>query len=100
MEIEEALQHIFQGGEISKAPSGASESTLRRWRDEYQLQIQEWSGRLEAMISPQGWTVGLIRLSSDPLLRLAEVLLRLPSLPAHWSVMVKALWWLTKSHPL
>jgi hypothetical protein len=99
-EIEGALRHIFQGGEISKAPSGASESTLRRWRDEYKPKIQEWSGRLEDLILSQCRNPELIRLSFDPLARLAEVLSRLPPLPGNWPVMVKALWWLAKSHPL
>ena len=99
-EIEGALRHIFQGGELSKAPSGASESTLRRWRDEYKPQIQEWSGRVEDLILRQCRASGLIRWTLDPLARLAEVLSRLPPLPGNWPVMIKALWWLSKSHPL
>jgi hypothetical protein len=102
-EIEGALHHIFQGGELSKAPSGASESTLRRWRDEYKSKIQEWSGSLEdledMMLQKYG-TPSLIRLMSDPLVRLEEILSRLPPLPFHWPVMIKALWWFAKSHPL
>jgi hypothetical protein len=99
-EIEGVLHHIFQGGEISKAPSGASESTLRRWRDEYQPKIQEWRGRLEETLIRLRRVPGLIGLSFDPLMRLEEVLSRLPPLPSHWTAMVKTLWWLTKSHPL
>jgi hypothetical protein len=91
---------MFQGGELSKAPSGASESTLRRWRDEYKSQIQEWSGRLEDLILRQCRIPGLIGLTFDPLARLAEILSRLPPLPGNWPVMVKTLWWLSKSHPL
>jgi hypothetical protein len=100
-EIEGALQHIFKGGELSKAPSGASESTLRRWRNEYQPKIQEWSGRLEDLMIGQCRTPDLLRLTFDPLARLAEVNTRLPPLlPGNWPVMVKTLWWLAKSHPL
>jgi hypothetical protein len=73
---------------------------LRRWRDAYQPQIQEWSGRLEELILDQRRIPGLIGLSFDPLARLAEVLSRLPLLPGKWPVMVKTLWWLSKSHPL
>jgi hypothetical protein len=64
------LRHIFQGGELSKSPVGASESTLRRWRDEYQPKLQEWAGRLEALIMGQRPTPGLIGLTFDPLARL------------------------------
>lgn len=99
-EIEAALQHIFRGGEISKAPSGASESTLRRWRFEFTPKIQEWSGKLGEMIIRQCRTPGLVGLAFDPLARLAEVLSRLPPLPGNWPVMVQAFWWLAKSHPL
>jgi hypothetical protein len=96
-EIEEALRHIFRGGEISKTPSGAAESTLRRWRDEFQSKIQEWSGRLEEILAiPQA---GLIRWP-DPLRRLEEAMSRLPPLPGKWPVMTGALWWLNKPHPL
>jgi len=96
-EIEEALRHVFRGGEISKTPSGASESTLRRWRDEFQSKIQEWSGRLEEILDiPKA---GLIRWP-DPLRRLEEVMSRLPPLPGKWPVMTGALWWLSKPHPL
>jgi hypothetical protein len=94
------LRHIFQGGELSKSPVGASESTLRRWRDEYQPKLQEWAGRLEALIMGQRPTPGLIGLTFDPLARLEEVLSGLPPLPSDWSLMIKTLWWLTKSHPL
>jgi hypothetical protein len=100
MEIEGALRHIFQGGELSKAPSGASESTLRRWRDEYQPKLQEWVGRLEDLGDQMCRISSLVRMISDPLVRLEKVLCQLPPLPSHWSLMIKALWWLTKSHPL
>jgi hypothetical protein len=99
-EIEGALHHIFQGGELSKAPSGASESTLRRWRDEYKPRVQEWIGRLEELIMRPYQTPGLVRLTSDPLARLAEVISRLPPLPGNFPVMVQTVWWLVKSHPL
>jgi hypothetical protein len=100
VEIEGALRHVFQGGELSKAPSGASESTLRRWRDEYKRKIQEWGGRLDGMVQHLCRPPRLIGLISNPLARLEEALSRLPALPSGWPVMVKTLWWMAKSHPL
>jgi hypothetical protein len=99
-EIEEALRHIFQGRELSKAPSGASENTLRRWRDEYQSKIQEWNGRLEELILCRCSTPGLIGMKFNPLVKLEEILSQLPQLPCKWQVMIKAIWWLKKTHPL
>ena len=96
-EIEDALRHIFRGGEISKTPSAAAESTLRRWRDEYRSKLQEWSGRLEEMLDIPA--AGLIR-QPDPMQRLEEVISRLPPLPDRWPVLTAALWWLRKPHPL
>jgi hypothetical protein len=98
-EIEGALRHIFGGGELAKAPSGASESTLRRWRDEFSRQMQEWAGALEAMIFQQyHQAFSLVRLSCHPLQRLEAALSKLPDyLPAQWPVMVKTIWWLKKS---
>jgi hypothetical protein len=95
------LRHIFQGKELSKAPSGASESTLRRWRDEYQPKLQEWAGLLEALIFIlTGNSIPLLKISINPLKRLEQVLSFLPALPEQWAVITKALWWLSKTHPL
>ncbi len=100
-EIEGALRHIFGGGELSKAPSGAAESTLRRWRNEFSRQMQEWAGSLEAMIFQRSHQASsLVRLLSNPLKRLEEALSKLQDLPSQWPAMVKTLWWLKKSHPL
>lgn len=99
-EIEGALWHMLEGGKVSDAPSGAAESTLRRWRDEFSSKMQEWAGLLEAIIfSLSGRISGFVR-DCHPLKRLEEVLSRLPALPSRWTAMVKALWWLKKSHPL
>jgi len=100
-EIEAALRHIYDGGEISRAPSGADESTLRRWRNEFSRKLQEWAGILESWVfklyrrSPN-----FIKLFFHPLKRLEEALSHLPALPSRWAVLVKTLWWLMISHPL
>jgi hypothetical protein len=99
-EIEGALRHIFQGGELSKAPSGASESTLQRWCDEYKPKLQEWVGRLEDLSNQMCHIPSLVRMISDPLVRLEAVLSQLPLLPSRWPIMIKTLWWVAKSHPL
>lgn len=100
-EIEGALRHIFEGGKISDAPSGASESTLWRWLKEFSRKMQEWAGLLEAMIFQRsGRAASLVRLPSNPLKRLERALSKVQDLPSQWPVMVKALWWLKKSHPL
>ena len=100
-EIEGALRHIFNGGKISKAPSGAAESTLWRWRNEFSRQMQEWAGLLEAKIFRLSRRApSFVRLLSHPLKRLEEALSHLPTLPFQWTVMVKTLWWLNPSHPL
>jgi len=99
-EIEGALRHIFQGGALSKAPSGASENTLRRWRDEYKPKLQEWAGRLEGLSNQMCRIPSVVRMISDPLVKLEEVLSQFPPLPSRWPIMIKALWWITKSHPL
>jgi hypothetical protein len=100
-EIEAALRHIYDGGELSRSPSGADESTLRRWRDEFGRKLQEWAGILESWIFKlYRRPPNFIKLLSHPLKRLEEALSHLPALPHRWVVMVKALWWLKISHPL
>jgi hypothetical protein len=103
-EIEGALRHIFEGGQISKAPSGAAESTLWRWWKEFKQKLPQWAGLLEAMrFSASGGShqaSSLVRLLSNPLQRLEEALSKLQDLPPQWPVMVKTLWWLSTSHPL
>ena len=99
-EIEGALRHIFEGGKVSDAPSGAAESTLWRWLKEFSYKMQEWAGLLEARIFRlSGQIPGFVR-NSHPLKRLEEALSKLQDLPAQWPVMVKTLWWLKKTHPL
>lgn len=100
-EIEAALRHVFEGGELSQAACGAEESTLRRWRDEFRGKMQEWAGLLEAMAFDLFNQVpSLVQRISHPLRRLEQILSRLPALPPEWPVLVQALWWLKKSHPL
>jgi hypothetical protein len=99
-EIEAVLRHVFKGHHLADAPSGAEESTLRRWWREFRPQIRDWGGLLEARL----WRLyqrleSLIRLPVNPLQRLQKVVETLPALPAHWTLLVKTLWWLQKSHP-
>ena len=100
-EIETSLRHIYDGGELSRAPSGADESTLRRWRNEFSRKLQEWAGLLESWVFKlYSRPPNFIKLLSHPLKRLEEVLSHLPALPPRWAALVKALWWLKISHPL
>jgi len=100
-EIEGVLRHLFDGGKLSESPSGADESTLRRWRNEFSRKMQEWAGLLESMVFKLSrGPPDFIRLVSHPLKRLEAALSRLPVLPSQWAVMVKTLWWLKTSHPL
>jgi transposase-like protein len=100
-EIELVLCHILGGGKISESPSGASESTLWRWRKEFSDKMVEWAGILEAKFIKLGKpTPGIIRCLSHPLKRLEEILSCLPALSAQWMVITKVLWWLKNSHPL
>lgn len=100
-EIEGVLNHWYGGGKLSQAPSAAEESTLWRWRKEYDTKLQEWAGLLESGVyelfrrSPS-----FIKLSVHPLKRLEKALSWLPSLPCRWAVLVKTLYWLLLSHPL
>lgn len=100
LEIEGVLRHIFEGGKLSRAPSGADESTLRRWWHEFSHKLQEWAGLLEAMVFERSQQISGFLHKSHPLKRLEAALFRLPALPSPWATMVKALWWLKKSHPL
>lgn len=100
-EIEVALQHMLAGKELSRAPCGASESTLRRWRDEFIEKLREWTGQLEGRLFQLGRRVpGFISLKVSPLERLEAILSRLSPLPASWPLLVRTLWWLSTSHPL
>jgi Domain of unknown function (DUF6431) len=98
-EIEAVLRHLFSGGKLIKSPSGADESTLRRWWKEFSSKLEGWAGLLEVMSQLSAQTSGIF-CYLHPLRRLEEVLSRLPALPSHWTVMVKTLWWLSTSHPL
>jgi hypothetical protein len=100
-EIEGVLRHLFDGGKLSESPSGADESTLRRWRKEFSHKMQEWAGLLEARVlrlidrAPH-----IIQLSVHPLKRLEQALSYLPALPLSWTVILQTIWWLKNSHPL
>jgi len=95
------LRHIYDGGELSRAPSGADESTLRRWRNEFSQKLKDWAGLLESLVFKlYSRPPNFIKLLSHPLKRLEEALSHLPALPSRWAVMVKTLWWLMISHPL
>jgi hypothetical protein len=101
LEIEEVLNHYWDGGKLSEAPSGASESTLSRWCQEFGEEMVGWAGMLEARLSRIGRPIaGLVGCLSHPLKRLEETLSSLPALPAQWAVITKTLWWLKNSHPL
>ncbi len=100
-EIEGVLRHIFEGGRISKAPSGADESTFRRWVTEFSRNLPQWAGLVETRtFGLLSHALSLIPLLSHPLGRLEKILSGLPALPSDWPVLVQTLWWLKKSHPL
>jgi hypothetical protein len=100
-EIERILFHCFGGGKVSESPSGASESTIWRWRKEFDHKIVEWAGILEAKFIKLGKpTSGIMRCLSHPLKRLEESISCLPALPVQWTIITKVLWWLKNSHPL
>jgi len=99
-EIEGVLRHLFGGGKLSEAPSGADESTLRRWWSEFSHKLPQWAGALESRAYQVfGPRPSLMR-HSHTLKRLEEALSRLPALPSRWPMMVKALYWLKTAHPL
>jgi len=100
-EIEGALWHWCDGGKLAWAPSVAEESTLWRWRKEYNRRMQEWAGLLESKVFKLfNRPPSFIKLLSHPLKRLEEALSHLPALPSRWTVLVKTLYWLLISHPL
>lgn len=100
-EIEGVLRHLFGGGKLSESPSGADESTLRRWWEEFRYKLPQWAGLLESWLFRMSrGPPGYIKLVAHPIKRLEEALARLPALPGQWPVMVKTLWWLKISHPL
>ncbi len=100
-EIEAVLHHVFDGGKLSESPSGADESTLRRWLKEFSRKMPEWAGSVEARaFELYNRALSFIHLPSHPLRRLERILSELPALPSRWTVMVKTLWWLKTSHPL
>jgi hypothetical protein len=100
-EIEGVLRHLSDGGKLSEAPSEADESTMRRWRKEFDLKLETWAGILEAKLIRLGKSIpGIIQCLSHPLKRLEQILSCLPALPLQWTVLTKTLWWLNNSHPL
>jgi len=100
LEIEAVLRHLFEGGRIVEAPSGADEGTLRRWWREFRYKLPQWAGALSSGSFELSHQVsGLVR-QSHALKRLEEALSCLPALPSGWTVMIKALYWIKTSHPL
>ncbi len=99
-EIETALQHLEAGGTLAQSPGEADESTLRRWLKEFRGKIRDWAGQLESILFhlKQG-IAGVIRLPLNPLQRLQSILAEYPVLPSPWTLLVKTLYWLQKSHP-
>lgn len=94
------LHHLFKGGHLSDAPCGADESTLQRWWQEFSLKIRDWAGRLEAGLFRLFQRLeSLTRLPVNPWQRLQQVVEAFAPLPSHWTLLVKALYWLQKSHP-
>jgi hypothetical protein len=62
--------------------------------------MRDWAGQLEAVLWQLKQRIAsIIRLSLNPLHRLQAVLSEYASLPSHWTLLVKALYWLQKSHP-
>jgi hypothetical protein len=99
-EIEMALQHLADGGTLAQAPGEADERTLRRWWQEFRPKVQDWTGQLEAILFHLRQRVSnLTRLAVNPLGRLKAILDKYAGLPSHWTLLVKALYWLQKSHP-
>lgn len=92
---------MYDGGNLSLSPSGAEESTLRRWYREFNHKMKGWSGLLYGKVMEfRNQLLGLIQLSGHPLERLKQILSMLPELPLRWTVLVKVLWWINPSHPL
>jgi hypothetical protein len=99
-EIEAALQHLAAGGAFAQSPGDADERTLRRWMIEFRVKMQDWAGRLEAiLLRLRQRLISLTGIVVNPFHRLQSVLSEYPGLPAQWTLLVKALWWLQKSHP-
>lgn len=100
-EIEKVVCHFLDGGKLSELSfSEASESTVRRWLKEFSQKLPQWAGSLEARIFGLSRQIPRFIRDSHPLKRLEEALSQLPALPPWWTVMVKTLWWLEKSHQL
>jgi hypothetical protein len=99
-EIEAVLRHLAAGGSFSQAPGEADESTLRRWWKVFGGKIRDWSGQLEAILLRLKQPIAsLTRLALNPFDRLQSVLSAYPELPSQWTLLVKTLYWLQKSHP-
>lgn len=99
-EIETVLQHLAAGGTFAHATGEADERTLRRWLKEFQGKIRDWAGQLESILFRLKQRIAsVIRLPLNPFHRLQSVLIEYSELPSHWTLLVKALYWLQKSHP-
>jgi len=89
------LRHLADGGQLSQTPSGAEESTLRRWWKKLGSQLPHWAGALEARaLALSGQAPHLLARVSHPFQRLEKALSQLPPLPARWAVITRTLWWL------
>jgi hypothetical protein len=93
-EIERVLRHASAGGKLSQAPSAADERTLRRWWKEFRPKLEEWAGRLKALLFRLTQQIPSLLHNSSPFQSLEESLSRLPPLPLKWTVLVKTLWWM------
>jgi hypothetical protein len=100
LEIEAVLRHLFEGGKLAGAPSGADERTIRRWWKEFRHKLPQWAGALSSRSFEISRRVQSLVRHSHALGMLEEAVGRFPVLSSRWPVMVKALYWLKTSHPL
>jgi transposase len=100
-EIEHFLRSLVKGPSFNQAETGAEESTLRRWQREFHGKMQSWAGELESKAQEYfKKQIHLLDIPSHPLLRLEQAVDHFPELPSRWRMLVKALHWLNRSHPL
>jgi hypothetical protein len=99
-DIEIALRHQESGRTYKQAPGEVDERTLQRWKKEFQVKMRDWAGNLEAVLFQLRQQLSsLTRVALNPLQRLQSILSEYAGLPSHWTLLVKALYWLQKSHP-
>lgn len=100
LEIEAVLCHLFEGGRLSEAPSGADERTIRRWVKEFRHALPQWTGMLSSRSFEISRRLQSLVRGSHALKMLEEAVSYLPALPSRWPVTVRALYWLSTAHPL